>query len=83
MALTCGIPVLAQSVRQTADHDTKVHDGVATTSARVIGTSKRKTHRPKKSLDVGAGPETVAHKTIWKSSVRSDGDHSGKVKTSR
>lgn len=79
-----GTPALAQTTHQTkVDHDTKVHDGVATTTTKVTETSKRKTRQPKKVLGVKVGHKTVTHKVVHESSVSSDGDRSATVKTSR
>ena len=64
------------------DHDTKVHDGVATTTTKVTETTKRKTHRPKKVLGVKVGHKTVKRKVVRETSVSSDGDRSTTVKTS-
>lgn len=81
--MICGTPALAQTTRQTkVDHDTKVHDGVATTTTKVTETSRRKTHRPKKVLGVKVGHKTVTHKVVRESSVSSDGDRRVKVHTS-
>jgi hypothetical protein len=78
-----GTPVIAQTVRETkVDHDTKVHDGVATTTTKVTETSKRKTAEPKKVLGVKVGHKTVTKKTVRETSVSSDGDHKTTVKTS-
>lgn len=83
LTMMCGTSALAQTTRETkVDHDTKVHDGVATATTKVTTTSKRKTHRPKKILGVKVGHKTVEHKTVRESSVSSDGDRSVKVKTS-
>lgn len=82
LALTCGAPAMAQTVRETkVDHDTKVHDGVATTTTKVTETSKRKTHRPKKVLGVKVGHKTVKHKVVRETSVSSNGDRKVAVKT--
>ena len=79
----CGSPALAQTTRETkVDHDTKVHDGVATTTTKVTQTSKRKTNRPKKVLGVKVGHKTVEHKTVRETSVSSNGDRKTTVKTS-
>lgn len=84
LTMICGTPALAQTTRETkVDRDTRVHDGVATTTTRVTETSKRKTNRPKKVLGVKVGHKTVERKTVRESSVSSDGDRSVKVKTSR
>ena len=81
--MICGAPALAQTVHQTkVDHDTKVHDGVATTTTKVTETTKRKTHRPKKVLGVKVGHKTVKRKVVRETSVSSDGDRSTTVKTS-
>lgn len=83
LTMICGAPALAQTTRETkVDHDTKVHDGVATATTKVTQSSKRKTHRPKKVLGLKVGHKTVEHKTVRESSVSSNGDHSVKIKTS-
>lgn len=84
LTMMCSTSAFAQTTRETkVDHDTKIHDGVATTTTKVTETSKRKTNRPKKVLGVKVGHKTVEHKTVRESSVSSDGDRSMKVKTSR
>ena len=82
LALTCGMPAMAQTVRETkVDHDTKVRDGVATTTTKVTETSKRKTNRPKKVLGVKVGHKTVKHQVVRETSVSSNGDRKVAVKT--
>ncbi|SEN62223.1 hypothetical protein SAMN05192583_3175 [Sphingomonas gellani] len=82
LGLAISAPAMAQTTQQTkVDHDTKVKDGVATTTTKVTNTSKRKTNRPKKVLGVKVGHKTVTHKTVRESSVSSDGSHSTTVKT--
>lgn len=82
-ALTCAAPALAQTTHETkVDHDTKVHDGVATTTTKVTETSKHKTQRPKKVLGVKVGHKTVTRKTVRETAVSSDGGRKTTVKTS-
>ncbi|WP_271300392.1 hypothetical protein [Sphingomonas sp. CV7422] len=83
LSLTVGTSAMAQTVRETkVDHDTKVHNGVATTTTKVTESSKRKTHRPKKILGVKVGHKTVKRKIVRETSVSSDGDRKTVVKTS-
>ena len=81
--MICGTPAAAQTTHETkVDHDTKMHDGVATTTTKVTETSKHKTHHPKKVLGVKVGNKTVTRKTVRETSVSSDGDRKTTVKTS-
>ncbi|WP_277979595.1 hypothetical protein [Sphingomonas phyllosphaerae] len=81
--LLVAAPVVAQTTHETkVDHDTRVHDGTATTTTRVTETSKRKTHRPKKILGVKVGHKTETTKVVRETAVSSNGDHKTVVKTS-
>lgn len=81
--LSLGAPTMAQTVHETKVHtDTKMSDGVATTTRKVVHVSKRKTRHPKKILGVKVGHKTAVHKTVKTTSVSSNGDASTTVKTS-
>lgn len=83
LMMMCGTPAVAQTTHETkVDHDTRVHDGVTTTTTKVTETSKHKTRQPKKVLGVKVGHKTATTKTIRETSVSSDGDRKTTVKTS-
>ncbi|MBY9064998.1 hypothetical protein K7957_18855 [Sphingomonas yunnanensis] len=81
--LLVAAPALAQTTHETkVVHDTRVHDGTATTTTRVTETSKRKTRQPKKVLGVKVGHKTETTKVVKETAVSSNGDHKTVVKTS-
>lgn len=80
--LLFGAPSTAQTTHETkVDHDTRVKNGVATTTTKITETTKRKTRQPKKVLGVKVGHKTVKRQTIRETEVSSDGDRKTTVKT--
>ncbi|WP_174279671.1 hypothetical protein [Sphingomonas bacterium] len=75
-------PAPVQTTTKTeVSHDTDQHDGVVTHSRKVTHVTKTRTRRPKKILGVKVGRKTVTHKTVQKTTVSSNGDHSTTVST--
>lgn len=77
-------PALAPAQTTTkvdVSHDTKTKDGVVTNTRKVERVTKTQTRRPKKILGVKVGHKTVTHKTVQKTSVSSNGDHSATTST--
>lgn len=70
------------SHERKVDHDTSVHNGVATTTTKVTETNKRKTNQPKKILGVKVGHKTKTTKVVRETAVSSNGDRKAVVKTS-
>ena len=83
VALSSGVPLIAQTVDQTKAHtDTNMKDGVATTKTTVTRTHKRKTRHPRKILGVKVGTKTDVSKTVEETSDSSNGDTRTTVTTS-
>ena len=76
------VPAGAQTSASTkVTNDTSVKDGVVTHERKVVHTTKRNTHRPKKILGVKVGTKTAKTKTVRKTTTSSDGDMATSVKT--
>ena len=83
VALSSGMPLMAQTVVQTKVHTgTEMKDGVATTKTTVTHTRKRKTHHPRKILGLKVGTKTDVDKTVKTTTDSSNGDSSTTVTTS-
>ena len=77
------LPATAQTSAETkVSNDTSVKNGVVTNKHKVVHTSKRKTHRPKKILGVKVGHKTQTTKTVRETTTDSSGNASTKVTTS-
>lgn len=82
VALAVATPVSAQTtVKTEVRNDTDVKDGVVTQKHKVVHTTKRKTHRPKRILGVKVGHKTAVSKTVRETTTSSDGGSSTTVKT--